>query len=127
MLSGLYASGGGEPKINNNTFTDNHQYGAHVNLTGIIPLISDNTGSGNQINALVFQGNVTASQTWASTPGFPIVLLSSVTVSDNVVLTIEPGTVIKFYGNYQLLVNGTLDVNGSEGNQVVFTSLKRRL
>ena len=124
VLSGLYASGGGEPKINNNTFTDNHQYGAHVNLTGIIPLISDNTGSGNQINALVFQGNVTASQTWASTPGFPIVLLSSVTVSDNVVLTIEPSTVIKFYGNYQLLVNGTLDVNGSEGNQVVFTSLK---
>ena len=78
-------------------------------------MISGNTGSGNQINALVFQGNVVADQTWTSTPGFPIVLMSSVTVSDDVRLTITADTVIKFGANYQLLVYGTLDANGSEG------------
>ena len=39
-------------------------------------------------------------------------------------LTITAGTVIKFNANQQLLVYGTLDANGSEGNRVVFTSLK---
>ena len=56
-------------------------------------------------------------------PGFPIVLNNSVTVNDDVVLTIGPGTVIKIGLNRQLLVNGTLDANGLAGNQVVFTSL----
>ena len=51
-------------------------------------------------------------------------LLSTVTVNDNVRLTIEPGTVIKFNTTGQLMVNGTLDANGSDGNRVVFTSLK---
>jgi len=35
-----------------------------------------------------FRSTVNADQTWTSTPGFPIVLWSSVTVSDNVRLTI---------------------------------------
>jgi parallel beta-helix repeat protein len=123
-LSGLYASGSGTPTISGNDFIDNGQYAAHLNQAIISPLISNNTGSGNQINALAFRGDVTADQTWTSTPGFPIVLLSSVTVRDNVRLTITADTVIKFDGNYQLLVYGTLDANGSEDSRVVFTSLK---
>ena len=58
VLSGLYAEGSGMPTITGNTFTDNDQYAAYINLTAITPLISNNTGSGNKINALVFHGNV---------------------------------------------------------------------
>jgi hypothetical protein len=122
-LSGLYASGSGTPTITDNVFTDNGQYAAYLNQATISPLIAGNTGSGNQINALAFRGSVTADQTWTSTPGFPIVLLSSVTVSDDVRLTITAGTVVKFGGRYQLLVYGTLDANGSQASRVVFTSL----
>ena len=50
--------------------------------------------------------------------------VSSVTVSDDVRLTITADTVIKFGANYQLSVYGTLDANGSEESRVVFTSLK---
>jgi parallel beta-helix repeat protein len=124
VLNGLYASGGGMPTVTGNTFNDNGQYAAHLNQVSISPLISGNTGSGNQINALVFEGNVTADQTWTSTPGFPIVLWSSVQVNDDVRLTIAPGTVIKFNANRYLSVYGTLDANGTEGSPVVFTSLK---
>jgi hypothetical protein len=67
---------------------------------------------------------VNADQTWTSTPGFPIVLWSSITVSDNVRLTISAGTVVKFNASTQLTVRGTLDANGTEGSRVVFTSLK---
>ena len=121
---GLEASGSGTPTITDNTFTNNSQYAAHVNLTAISPLISGNTGSGNKTNGLVFQGTVNADQTWTSMPNFPIVLWSSVIVSDNVRLTISAGTVVKFNTNTQLTVNGTLDANGADASRVVFTSLK---
>jgi predicted outer membrane repeat protein/parallel beta-helix repeat protein len=124
VLSGLYASGAGSPTISGNIFISNDQYGAYMNLTSVSPVISGNTGTGNQTNAFVFEGTVNVNQTWSSGPGFPIVLLSAVTVSNNIRLTIEPGTVVKFAPGYQFLVYGTLDAHGTDGNWVVFTSLK---
>ena len=123
--SGLYLSGAGTPTITGNNFTGNKHYGATVLLSSMNPVISGNTGSGNlQANGLVFSGTVGADQTWASTPDFPIVVLSTVTVNNNVRLTIEPGTVVKFDITGQLSVNGVLDATGTDGDWVVFTSLK---
>ena len=75
-LSGFYASGSGTPIIRDNRFTDNGQLRCLPEPDGDqSPLISGNTGSGNQINALVFRRQCgLADQTWTSTPGFPIVL-----------------------------------------------------
>ena len=51
-----------------------------------------------------------------------VVLTRHPTVNDGTTLTVEAGVVVKFNPNLQLMVYGTLDVNGADGNNVVFTS-----
>ena len=46
-------------------------------------------------------------------------------IPKNVVLTVEPGVVVKFYNNKsRLIVNGTLKVIGSPSDKVIFTSFR---
>lgn len=50
-------------------------------------------------------------------------ILGGVTVNSGVTLTINPGTVVKFAGtNAQLIINGTLQVDGTTINRAHFTS-----
>ena len=59
-------------------------------------------------------------ETWE--PSDTHYVTANVTVSDGQVLTIKPGTVVKFAPNTQLLVYGTLKASGTAGNSIVFTS-----
>lgn len=52
----------------------------------------------------------------------PYVITSDLTVNQNATLTIEAGAVIKFAGNYSLLVKGTLNATGSPSAPIIFTS-----
>jgi predicted outer membrane repeat protein len=124
IQNGLSSAAGSTPTITGNAFNNNSLYGAQVNVATGSPVVSGNTGSGNQTNAIVFEGNVAANQTWTSAAGFPILIQGSVTVNLNVRLTIDAGTVVKFGAAGQLSVYGTLDANGTDGGWVVFTSLK---
>lgn len=62
--------------------------------------------------------NITADTTWG-TCGSPYIIGANVTVVSGVTLTIDPGVVVKFSGNYKLQVIGTLIADG-----VIFTSGK---
>ncbi len=53
-----------------------------------------------------------------------ISLIGQIVINDNIICTIPAGTVIKSNSDGQFIVNGTLDVNGTETNPVVFTSLQ---
>ena len=119
---GLYASGG-VPTVTDNTFTSNGGYGAY--LSGVtLTSYSGNTGSGNGTNGFGISGAVSADTTWTMGEStFPFVIASTVTVNDNVTLTLPAGTIIKGGSTAQLTVNGTLDANGESGSLVVFTSL----
>ena len=121
---GMYAFGSGAVTVTGNTFTGNTRHGLYLDQTTISPNVSDNTGSGNGTNGVVLEGTVAANQSWSSVAGFPIVLLSSVTVNDGITLTVVAGTIVKFGPSAQLEIRGTLDVNGFAGNWVVFTSLR---
>jgi parallel beta-helix repeat protein len=66
-----------------------------------------------------YGGNV--SGTWSS--GTTHYIIGAVTIQDNSVLTIEAGCVIKFSSNAELIVYGTLDINGTSGNYATFTSM----
>ncbi len=48
----------------------------------------------------------------------------SITVPDNSTLTVAASAVVKFDLDLQFTVNGTLDVNGTAGSEVVFTSFR---
>ena len=122
---GLYASGSGAATVTGNIFTGNGRHAVYLNQTAIPPNISGNTGSGNGTNGVVLAGTVTVDQSWSSVPGFPLVLLSSVTVNDEVRLTVTAGTIIKFGPGVQLYCAGHPGCQRKlEGNRVVFTSLK---
>jgi parallel beta-helix repeat protein len=55
--------------------------------------------------------------------GSPYVVKNSVTVSNGVTLTVEPGVRVEFAGNYYLAVNGILNATGGEilTDHIVFT------
>lgn len=68
--------------------------------------------------------SITEDTTWGP-QGSPYVLDGSITVRDDVSLTILPGTVVKATdGDTQLFVRGQLLALGEPGKRVVFTSLK---
>ena len=125
MNHGLYASGStAAPIITDNTFTDNGGYGvylSHVTLTSY----SGNSGTGNGINGFGVSGIVKASHTWSMPSStLPFVLTGEVEVSVYETLTLFAGTIVKGDSTGQLTVKGTLDVNGTSSDWVVFTSLK---
>jgi hypothetical protein len=74
--------------------------------------------------AVTAPSRITANTTWTAAAG-PYMVKSAVTVSANVTLTIEPGTVVKFLDtSSRLLVAGSLTAIGTPDRRIVFTSIK---
>jgi hypothetical protein len=110
--------------IYNNTFTNNTSYAAHITIN-TLSNISNNSGTGNGINGFGISGLIKSSQTWTGySASFPLILVGYVEVDMHFTLTIPAGTLIKAESNGELVADGILDVNGTSGNAVVFTSLK---
>jgi hypothetical protein len=70
----------------------------------------------NYIRSTIFQGNFT----WTKTK--PYVILGGMIVDTNSVLTIQPGTRIYLNADAPFIVDGTLIVNGTKTDSVVFKS-----
>jgi hypothetical protein len=52
----------------------------------------------------------------------PFIVKSHVTVIEDVTLTIEPGVTVRFDKDKSLLIDGTLDVRGTDAEKIIFTS-----
>jgi hypothetical protein len=69
-------------------------------------------------------GYISSDTTWTQAAG-PYVVDNGVTVQASAILTIEPGTIVKFSSsNTQLMIQGVLTAIGNPGNEIVFTSLQ---
>ncbi len=68
-------------------------------------------------------GNVSDSTTGPLLAGTVYHTTSSLTVPLGETLTVQPGAIVKFGFAQQVTVNGTLDVQGTAGSGVVFTSI----
>jgi len=70
-------------------------------------------------------GALTSNETWQASKIY--VITSDLTVGPGAILTIEAGTVVKFAyyccDTRNLFIEGTLNVNGADGQKVYFTSL----
>ncbi len=64
-------------------------------------------------------GTISTNTTW--TTGNRYILTNNLTVNSGVTLTIQPGVEVRSNGNFYLRVAGTLNVNGTSGNEVLFT------
>lgn len=75
-------------------------------------------------SAVVVDSDITQSVTWTSDKVYTID--SDITINNNSVLTIQPGTVIKFGANGSLSIgygsNATILANGTAANPITFTS-----
>ncbi len=88
-----------------------------------IKTYTNNTGSGNTINAFGISGTIDQNFTWSqSVCGFPYVLIGATTLTANHTLTIPAGEVIKSLGRI-ITINGTLNAIGTTSQNIVFTSL----
>ncbi len=71
----------------------------------------------------IIENNITANTTW-SQGGNPYIVNHTITVSNNVTLSIEPGVIIKLNGIGKLFsVNGSLNATGTSENPIVFTHI----
>jgi len=65
---------------------------------------------------------LTSDTTWLASNLY--VVQGDVYVAENVALTIQPGTVVKFAPSTRLIINGVLNARGTSDNRIVFTSFQ---
>ena len=124
LSQGLRASGGTDttPQITSNQFNRNGGYAAWLNDV-VLTSYTGNGGVDNAVNGMVLHGSVTSSQSWAmSDAGFPFILDNNIAIANSQTLSLAAGTVVKSQPAAEVIVYGTLDVNGTELEPVVFTS-----
>jgi len=107
-------------KITENIFRQNESFAAQS--IGAYPEFSENTAMENGINGINIQGTVQKDFTlWAD---LPYVIQNTIyMVEPEKILTIKPGTILKFQGGGGINVQGVLNAIGTEDQKIVFTSL----
>ena len=117
------------PLISGNTFDANAGYAVELyadDSTYMAPTVAGNTGSGNSTNGIGLAG-VLNGTTLDPNPGLPYVVHPLAT-SPGSALTVAGGAVFKAGGTLpindaKILIHGSLEVQGTAANPVVFTSL----
>jgi len=109
------------PIIENNNFEENEK-AVWAGEEGY-PYFSGNTAENNGFNGVVVWGMINQNTAWQA--NLPYLLVNGVVVAKDAVLTIEPGTVVKFFDGYDTLtIAGTLKALGTAENKIVFTSIQ---
>src|SRR3989344_8672308 len=67
-------------------------------------------------------GSITSNTTWQT--GKVYVVYGTVTVDSGVVLTIEPGAIVKFNSGASMAVFGSVIADGTSGSEIYLTSIR---
>ncbi len=73
-----------------------------------------------QTNVTEISGNITKNITWDYDT---VRVTGDIVVDENISLSVEPGTWIKFLGNYGIEIKGYLIAEGIPGDTIVFTRI----
>lgn len=113
------------PRILNNEFLDSKGYAVSADVNSA-PQVQGNVVKGNQVNGLEIRaGERTARGEWQwdnSQIDLVRVINGRLIVGPEVVMVIQPGTIVKFAAGGQLEVRGALRVGGDSKQEVVLTS-----
>ena len=127
--TGINADWGARGTISGNLINTPANGRALLLSAGFLGSVGANTMSGAGANYITVSGSVSGNVVWANTAS-PYVVdtgQGSVYVNNGATLTVSPGVVVKFrtrsgYSPANIQVAGTLSVNGSVAQPVVFTS-----
>ena len=128
---GLELRGQSAPIVENNTFEQNSYAPIRMPWT-LTPNFANNIFIDNNINGIeltqpasVAVGSYTLPATnLGALTQVPYVLYSSLTIPDSTTLTIEPGVIIKYTGDYAINVEGTLFAEGTAEQPLIFTNIR---
>ncbi len=99
-----------------NIYIHNGQDSAGTNLVAATPK------QRNSATYLVSQTSTLSADTTLTSSGGPYIIKENLTIPSGKTLIAEAGTVVKFVSTYGISVDGTLQLNGTSGSPVVFTS-----
>ncbi|MDO8492643.1 MAG: S8 family serine peptidase, partial [bacterium] len=109
--------------------TEFHDTVLPLSLSPEVDFVHSNTNAhDNSTNAIVMEGLLSSNRTWTKDL-IPYVIRhaasTSVFIAPDASLTINPGVIVKFASPFSSLsTSGTLNVNGTSGEPVFFTSVK---
>jgi len=84
-------------------------------LLSIIALITININS----QTITFGGNISINTIWSADT---VKIIDDVIIDNQVILTIDEGTYVEFTNHYMIYVQGTILANGTENENIIFTS-----
>ncbi|MFH1006891.1 MAG: right-handed parallel beta-helix repeat-containing protein [Candidatus Latescibacterota bacterium] len=119
---GLRLYGTAHPTLSNCTVSDSPDWPIQ-RWDQAVPMLSGNTLSGNGHDAIYVNGHTIpdgAVVAWDN-PGVPYVI-GNTTIAAGATLNIAPGTIVKLLDNTYLMVNGTLNAEGTASDQIIFTA-----
>ena len=118
--------GQGSPVIQDCHFQGLGEYPVEQVAIGLLPGFSDNTALGCALGdrLQITDGGVSEDLTITTQNliGGVLAMSAALSVSSNTTLTLEPGVIVKFESS-GADVSGTLDVNGTRSEPVIFTSI----
>ncbi|MCP4712878.1 MAG: hypothetical protein GY869_29985, partial [Planctomycetes bacterium] len=89
------------------------------------PILTDISAEGNRYDGyLLHDGTITSDRHWNVTTMPYVISGTELVVAEGVTLTVDAGVALKLWNSQYVKINGTLDVNGTAVEPVVFTSRK---
>jgi len=119
----IVGSGVTSTSLGGNELIKNGHEGLSYGGPDIPPDIDENTLSGNKYEYENIQGTLIQSATWEDR-GYPLYLSSEVTIASSATLTLDAGMTVTPYSTSKIVVNGTLNTEGTAESPVRFTSTK---
>ncbi|MCR9243516.1 MAG: right-handed parallel beta-helix repeat-containing protein [bacterium] len=124
QADGINLNGGSFPTISDSTVTNCGSNAIDTVAIRAIPGLTNNTTSGNALDAVIVTvGGVTGNLTIGTQSMLDgaFLMAANVTVPTGVTLTLQAGVNLKMTGAQQVLIDGTLDCQGTAVAPVVFT------
>lgn len=120
---GIYVVGAA-PSISGCILRKNSWHGIYLTIDSSNASLTNNTVSENDSypNAIVFgEGTITKPTVFRSQNA--VYVIRTTTVDKDVLLTVDPGTVVKISQYCSITIKGTLSANGTQQQPVYFTSI----
>ncbi len=124
---GLVLYGNSDPAVVNCDF-QNHTYTPIAMTIEALPTFTGNTFTNNSYTALGILGssvgaNCTLPQrTVAGYANITYLLEETLTINSGTHVVFDPGVVMKFFASTQIMVEGSLEIVGTSGNEIYLTS-----